>query len=81
MTGPELHQARKDLGMTQAELAAAIGVHRVTVARWESGELPITLRTIATLKLLHRRPKRRPKVEPPASVQVDVSPPTILGDQ
>jgi len=28
---------RKRLKATQAELAAALGVHRVTLARWETG--------------------------------------------
>jgi transcriptional regulator with XRE-family HTH domain len=32
---------RKLAGLTQSGLAASLGVHRVTVARWESGASPI----------------------------------------
>jgi transcriptional regulator with XRE-family HTH domain len=32
-----LKRLRERRGLTQAELAAAIGVHRVTVATWETG--------------------------------------------
>lgn len=32
-----LRAARADAGLTQAALARAIGVHRVTVTRWERG--------------------------------------------
>ena len=28
-------------GLTQLGLAASLGVHRTTVARWETGKLPI----------------------------------------
>ena len=33
----ELQQWRIDRGMTQQALADALGVHRVTVAKWEAG--------------------------------------------
>ena len=33
-----LRQARADKGLTQAQLAAILGVHRRTVARWEGGD-------------------------------------------
>jgi DNA-binding transcriptional regulator YiaG len=36
ISGADLIKLRKALGMTQSELAAALGVHSVTVARWES---------------------------------------------
>jgi DNA-binding XRE family transcriptional regulator len=32
---------RKRLHATQTELAAALGVHRVTLARWETGVIPV----------------------------------------
>lgn len=38
LPGPSMARAiRVDAGVTQARLANAIGVHRVTLARWESG--------------------------------------------
>lgn len=37
MSGPDLKQWREQRGLTQAQLADLIGVHRVTLARWEVG--------------------------------------------
>ncbi|MCK5235890.1 MAG: helix-turn-helix domain-containing protein [Deltaproteobacteria bacterium] len=37
MTADEIVGLRKKLKMTQQELANALGVDRVTVARWETG--------------------------------------------
>jgi len=37
----ELKRIRANLNLTQAELAEEIGVHRVTVGRWETGERAI----------------------------------------
>jgi DNA-binding XRE family transcriptional regulator len=34
-TGSELKEARELAGLTQEEIAAALGVHRVTVVSWE----------------------------------------------
>lgn len=34
---PQRRRARRDGGLTQAELAALVGVSRVSIARWESG--------------------------------------------
>lgn len=34
-TGSELKEARELAGLTQEEVAAALGVHRVTVVSWE----------------------------------------------
>lgn len=56
MTTPEgLKAARKTLGMkNQAELAAALGVHEITVAKWECGKVPIDQRTAMAVQLLLR---------------------------
>ena len=52
MKGEEIKALRLRLGLTQTELAAEIGVHRVTVTKWEtSGKtpLPIVQRALADL--------------------------------
>ena len=38
MIGRALKDLRKNTGMTLAEVADAIGVHEVTVSRWENGK-------------------------------------------
>ena len=37
MHGRTLRRIRRRLGMTQPALAVTLGVHRVTIARWETG--------------------------------------------
>ena len=52
MKAEEIKALRLRLGLTQTELAAEIGVHQVTVARWETGgetPLPIVQRALADL--------------------------------
>ena len=52
MKGEAIKALRLRLGLTQTELAAEIGVHQVTVARWETGgktPLPIIQRALADL--------------------------------
>jgi DNA-binding transcriptional regulator YiaG len=41
MTGAEIRTARKRLGWSQTRLAGALGVHWVTVWRWEAGRSPV----------------------------------------
>ncbi len=41
MQPKELNRIRRRLGLTQAALAAQVGVTGNTVARWERGEVPI----------------------------------------
>jgi len=41
MTGTELRRLRTAAGLSQRALAAQMGVHWNTLARWERGELPI----------------------------------------
>jgi transcriptional regulator with XRE-family HTH domain len=38
MTGKQLKELRQSIGLTQAQLAKAIGVHWNTIARWERGK-------------------------------------------
>lgn len=42
-------RCRKCLGLTQADFAEAVGVGRVTVARWETGVIRPTSRHVATM--------------------------------
>jgi len=42
MTPVQLRRIRKALGFTQAQLAAELGVGRVTVTRWERGDRGIS---------------------------------------
>ena len=52
MKAEEIKALRLRLGLTQAELGTEIGVHQVTVARWETGgksPLPIVQRALADL--------------------------------
>jgi DNA-binding XRE family transcriptional regulator len=41
MSTEELRDRRSALGLTQPELADALGIHRVTVSNWERGAHPI----------------------------------------
>lgn len=58
LLGQGLTAARKAAGMSQLELAAALGCHKQTVYRWEAGEqVPdvwhwsLLLRVLPTLRL------------------------------
>jgi transcriptional regulator with XRE-family HTH domain len=42
MTRAELKAWRKRLGLSQEKAAAALGVDRSTVAKWETGRAPIS---------------------------------------
>ena len=62
MKGRELREARKALGMTQRELAEALGLNKNTVARAERDEIPIPRTTeLATRYLSLMQTKKRRK--------------------
>ncbi len=52
MTGEEVRRIRKRLGLTQAGLAARLGVAANSVARWERGELGIREPVARLLRLI-----------------------------
>jgi transcriptional regulator with XRE-family HTH domain len=52
--GAELRRYRKDLGLTQVRLAKRLGVHPITLSRWERDESRIP-KTAARLILLESR--------------------------
>lgn len=41
MTARQLQRLRERLGWSQERLAEALGVHPMTVSRWERGALPV----------------------------------------
>jgi DNA-binding transcriptional regulator YiaG len=63
--GEEVRFIRKALGLSQAALADRLGVHRVSVARWESGEIPpdgptsVAIRALAAIRLISKPTKAK----------------------
>jgi transcriptional regulator with XRE-family HTH domain len=55
----ELKRLRKRMGMTQAELAAALGVWQVTVGRWEAGMRSISEPTARLIERIAKEVKPR----------------------
>lgn len=43
LVGRRIAQVRKDHGWTQEQLGAEVGVHQVSIARWETGAQPISV--------------------------------------
>lgn len=60
MTPADLKAKREAMGLTQTELAAAIGVTWTTVWRWEKGRVPISRTVERLLTLLAREENVRP---------------------
>ena len=54
MTAQELKERRAQIGYSQEELAKALGVHAVTVARWETNARAIPPFLTLALKTLER---------------------------
>jgi DNA-binding XRE family transcriptional regulator len=52
MTGQELRRARRQLQMTQRELAQKLELHKNTVARMERDELPVVKTTELAVRFL-----------------------------
>lgn len=64
MDRQELRERRRRLGLTQAQLADALGVSARAIGKWEAGDAPITLSIdLATRYLLaHPKPLKHLKV-------------------
>ena len=80
MEAREIRQLRRRMGITQARLGELIGVHRITVVRWESGHRP-TPGHCALLRALRANPNppagRRQPLMPPRPVMQPLTLPTI----
>src|SRR6267143_454162 len=59
VTSDELKRLRKRMGMTQAELAAALGVWQVTVGRWETGTRSISEPTARLIERIAKEVKAK----------------------
>jgi DNA-binding transcriptional regulator YiaG len=61
VTGEEVRKIRKRLGLSQVAFARLVGVHEITVSRWENGALAIREPTAKLLRLLlgQAPPRRR----------------------
>ena len=60
MNAEELRHRREELGLSQAELAAALDVRRQTITEWETGARHVRMATVLALALeaLQRRRER-----------------------
>jgi transcriptional regulator with XRE-family HTH domain len=52
----DIRAIRKNLGLSQAELADKLGVHQTSVSRFETGDLPLDKRTELALLALESEP-------------------------
>ena len=62
MTASEFRHLRVRLGFTQGRLAERLGVHRITLVRWEQGHTRIPEATAQLLRLMAtaKRPPKKP---------------------
>ena len=56
MTGRQLQRIRERLGWSQARLAEALGVHPMTVSKWERGVQPISEMAALAIRFLEFHP-------------------------
>ena len=60
MTPAEYRAHREKLGLTQAELAALLGVPRESISRRENGEQRITAEAVLALRAIRPKSKKAP---------------------
>jgi transcriptional regulator with XRE-family HTH domain len=61
MTGEELKSWRQKRQLTQEKLAQLLGIHRVTIAKWEAGVRGIPSLLSLALEALENRLKKEEK--------------------
>ncbi len=59
MTAEQLKRLRQRAGLTQKALAALLGVARITVVRWETGQRPISRVTELAIRYVLERQRKR----------------------
>ncbi len=77
-SGRELRFLRKYEGWKQAELADRLGVHKITVAKWESGAGPVGAPYQQLLYRLFKGPKAFEASKPPARLSRKAAGPILL---
>jgi DNA-binding transcriptional regulator YiaG len=60
MTGAEVKRIRKALGLTQRQFAESVGVHVVTVAKWETDTQGIRGPAVRLMRLLGATREAKP---------------------
>ena len=60
----EVKRLRKRLGLTQSKFAALVGVHLVTVKKWEAGMQRMRRPAERLIRLLAARGAGRPRPKP-----------------
>ena len=65
-SGREVRFLRKYEGWRQSELAARLGVHKITVAKWETGATPVGTAYQQLLYRLFKDPKAFEASKPPS---------------
>jgi DNA-binding transcriptional regulator YiaG len=61
MTPDEVRHARKVLGLSQSKFAELLGVHLVTVKKWETGAQGLRTTSERLIRLLVAQRAARPK--------------------
>lgn len=58
ITGAEIRRIRHRLGLTQEAFGRLVGVHFVTVSRWERGTLGVRESAAKMMRLLAKQPAK-----------------------